>query len=134
MPYLIAAEPIVRTVTVTARRAVKDDADEWTTVEIQAEATIASPGRWREEANRLADEVAALVDARAAQCAAPHCASQSLPTHSTMRPVDLFWTTVYRAGGTQGEGRQLVEAARGDFRRALALAKNKWNGATRDAA
>jgi len=129
-------DPAVNTVTVTVRRSVENGTAGWTTVEIQAEATISDPSRWREEADRLAAEVGTLVVDRLKKqvacrlpCTQPHhTRGNGKSGNSGARPVDRFWRTVYAAGRTREEGQELVRETRGDFRRALTLAQARWNG------
>jgi len=128
-------DPAVNTVTVTVRRSVENETAGWTTVEIQAEATISDPSRWREEAGRLAAEVGTLVVDRLKKqvscrlpCTQPDAGGNGKSGNRSARPIDCFWRTVYAAGRTREEGQELVQETRGDFRRALALAQARWNG------
>ena len=128
-------DPVVNIVTVTVRRSVENETAGWTTVEIQAEATISDPGRWHEEADRLAAEVGTLVVDRLKKqvacrlpCTRSHTRGNGKSGNSSARPVDRFWRTVYAAGRTREEGQELVRETRGDFRRALTLAQARWNG------
>ena len=128
-------DPAVNIVTVIVRRSVENETAGWTTVEIQAEATISDPGRWREEADRLAAEVGTLVVDRLKKqvtcrlpCTQSHTRGNGKSGNRSARPIDRFWRTVYAAGRTREEGQELVRETRGDFRRALALAQARWNG------
>ena len=127
--------PEAHTVTVTVRRSVENETAGWTTVEIQAEATISDPGRWREEADRLAAEVGTLVVDRLKKqvacrlpCTQPNAGGNGKSGCGTDHPVNRFWRMVYAAGRTRKEGQELVRETRGDFRRALTLAQARWNG------
>ena len=128
-------DPAVNIVTVTVRRSVENETAGWTTVEIQAEATISDPSRWREETDRLAAEVATLVVDRLKKqvscrlpCTQPHTRGNGKSGCGTDHPVNRFWRMVYAAGRTRKEGQELVRETRGDFRRALTLAQARWNG------
>ncbi|MDY7079250.1 MAG: hypothetical protein SXV54_20235 [Chloroflexota bacterium] len=128
-------DPAVNTVTVTVRRSVENETAGWTTVEIQAEATISDPSQWREETGRLAAEVATLVVDRLKKqvacrlpCTQSHTRGNGKSGSGSDHPVNRFWRTVYAAGRTREEGQELVRETRGDFRRALALARARWNG------
>ncbi|MDY7079329.1 MAG: hypothetical protein SXV54_20640 [Chloroflexota bacterium] len=128
-------DPAVNTVTVTVRRSIENGTAGWTTVEIQAEATISDPTRWREEADRLAAEVGTLVVDRLKKqvacrlpCTQPHTRGNGKSGSGSDHPVNRFWRTVYAEGRTREEGQKLVQETRGDFRRALALAQARWNG------
>jgi hypothetical protein len=128
-------DPAVNIVTVTIRRSVENETAGWTTVEIQAEATISDPSRWREETGRLAAEVATLVVDRLKKqvscrlpCTQSHTRGNGKSGNRSARPVDRFWQTVYAAGRTREEGHELVKETKGDFRRALTLAQARWNG------
>jgi len=137
MVFLIQPQedPAVNTVTVTVRRSVENETAGWTTVEIQAEATISDPGRWREEADRLAAEVGTLVVDRLKKqvtchlpCTRPNAGGNGKSGNRSDRPIDRFWRTVYAAKMTREEGQELVRETKGDFRRALTLAQARWNG------
>jgi hypothetical protein len=137
MAFLIQlpGAPAVHAVTVTVRRSVENEAAGWTTVEIQAEATISDPGRWREEADRLAAEVGTLVVDRLKKqtacrlpCTQPSPGGNGRSANGSDRPIDRFWRTVYAAGRTREEGQELVRETRGDFKRATVLAQARWNG------
>jgi hypothetical protein len=137
MAFLIQPQedPAVNAVTVTVRRSVENEVAGWTTVEIQAEATISDPGRWREETDRLAAEVGMLVIDRLKKQVAcrlplhrPDAGDNGKGGNRSDHPRDRFWRTVYAAGRTREEGQELVRETRGDFRRALVLAQARWNG------
>jgi hypothetical protein len=127
--------PAVHAVTVTVRRSVENEAVGWTTVEIQAEATISDPRRWCEEVDRLAAEVGTLVVDRLKKqtacrllCTQPGTGGNGKSANRSDRPIDRFWRTVYTAGRTREEGQELVRETRGDFKRATVLAQARWNG------
>ena len=135
MAFLIQPPNAPAVNAVTVRRSVENEAAGWTTVEIQAEATISDPGRWRQEADRLAAEVGTLVADRLKKqtacrppCTPPGAGGNGRSGNGSERPIDRFWRTVYAAGRTREEGQELVRETRGDFKRATVLAQARWNG------
>lgn len=101
MAFLIEPQveaPEVNAVTVTVRRSVENETAGWTTVEIQAEATISDPTRWREETGQLAAEVATLVVDRLKKqvacrlpCTRPNAGGNGKSGNRSDHPINRFW-------------------------------------------
>jgi len=126
MKILVPGDASVERITVTVRRSVDGGAG-WTTVEVQAEASVTHPARWDDQARRLSEQLERLVEERLkAQQVRPR-SQRGNGNNGNGRGhlADRFWRVVYGAGLSNKDGHSILAEVGGDFEAALRLFRQR---------